>query len=96
MRLTVTAKPRSRRESVTVLRTDDGDPHLVVRVHAAAVDGAANEAVTKAVARALGVRAWQVALARGHRSRSKIVTVAAPDEAVRAALALLREETAGQ
>jgi uncharacterized protein YggU (UPF0235/DUF167 family) len=56
-----------------------GDPaRLVVAVTARAVDGAATEAVLRAVADALGVRARQVTLASGATARDKLLEVADP------------------
>ena len=56
VRLVVRAKPGSRKESVTVAAHEGESEVVVVRVQARAVDGAANTAVVKAVAAALGVR----------------------------------------
>lgn len=70
-RYTVHAKPGSRRPGVEV--GDDGS--LTVRVGARAVDGAANEAVVRAIAEHLGVRASAVSITRGHAARTKLVDV---------------------
>lgn len=70
-RYTVHAKPGSRRPGVAAA----ADGSLTVRVGARAVDGAANEAVIRAVADHLGVRASSVSIARGHASRTKLVDV---------------------
>ena len=51
------------------------DGALVVRVTARAVDGAATEAVLKAVASALGLRPYEVALVSGATSRTKVLEV---------------------
>jgi len=71
VRYTVHAKPGSRRPGVEV--GEDGS--LTVRVAARAVDGAANEAIVRAVAGHLGVRPSAVVIARGHGARTKLVDV---------------------
>lgn len=48
-------------------------PALVIAVTAPAVDGRANEAVLRALARALGVRPSRVEVASGHTARNKAV-----------------------
>jgi len=53
---------------------------LGVSVSARAVDGAATAAVLAAVAQAFGVRARDVSLVSGHRSRTKVLEVAMADE----------------
>lgn len=50
---------------------------LVVRVTAAPVEGAANDAVLAALARALGVPRSDLALESGARGRSKVVSAPA-------------------
>ena len=52
-----------------------GDDALVVAVQAPAVDGRATEAALKALAKALGCRATEVALVSGTTSRTKLVEV---------------------
>ncbi len=104
IRITVRAKPGSHRPSVTRLRLPAVTtqparpaselPELLVRVRAKAVDGAANIAITDAVAKALGLRRSAVTLARGTRSRVKLLDLDATDQEVRAALAGLAEEPA--
>jgi len=59
-------------------RTAVGGSHdgaLVVRVSARAVDGAATEAVLKAVASALGLRPYEVTLLSGATSRTKVLEI---------------------
>src|SRR4051794_19177281 len=51
-------------------------PALIVAVGAPAVDGRATEAVRRALAEALGVRAGDVMLRLGATSRDKVFTVA--------------------
>ncbi len=48
---------------------------LAVKVTAAPVEGAANEAVIKLLARALKLRASDMSIASGHNSRDKVITV---------------------
>ncbi|GAA2906850.1 hypothetical protein Acy02nite_12080 [Actinoplanes cyaneus] len=67
-------------------------PHgaaLIVAVGAPAVDGRATEAVRRALADALGVRAADVALRIGATSRDKVFTVDAPAGEVESRLARL-------
>lgn len=66
-------------------------PALIVAVGAPAVDGKATEAVRRALADALRVRAADVALKLGATSRDKVFTVAAPAAAIAARLTDLRE-----
>jgi uncharacterized protein (TIGR00251 family) len=65
--LTVRVTPRSGRDEV--VRLDDGVLH--VRVTAPPVEGAANAAVTKLLAAALGIPARDVVLAGGASGRVK-------------------------
>lgn len=82
--LRVRLTPRGGRDEVRLL--DDGS--LAVRVAAPPVDGRANDALRKAVAKALGVAPSRVTLVRGERSREKTLSVEGigPDD-VRARLA---------
>ncbi len=71
IRLTVRVKPGASRAKV-------GGSHegaVIVAVNAPPVDGAANEAVVRAVAGALGVKARQIRVASGHTSRTKILAI---------------------
>ena len=52
---------------------------LSIRVAERAVEGAANEAVIKAVAEALGVRARDVRIVHGRQSRRKLLEVTGAD-----------------
>ncbi|MEY4555500.1 MAG: hypothetical protein RL093_619 [Pseudomonadota bacterium] len=54
----------------------EGRPVLKVRVRARPVEGEANEALVKLMAKALGVPKSAVAIQRGGQSRTKMVTVA--------------------
>lgn len=64
--------PRAGREEIAGER----DGCVLVRVRAAPQDGEANEAVRRLIAARLGVRASEVELLRGVRSRRKTVRVA--------------------
>jgi len=59
----------------------DGRPVLKVRVRARPVDGEANQALVKYLAKALGVPKSSVTLARGGQSRLKMILVDGLDEA---------------
>jgi uncharacterized protein (TIGR00251 family) len=74
MRIAVRAHPGASRERAQW----DGDV-LHVWVTARAVEGQANAALVKAVARALGVRASAVTLVSGERGRDKVIEVAGAD-----------------
>jgi uncharacterized protein (TIGR00251 family) len=67
----VRVQPRAAREEIVGWQ----DEALRVRVTAPPVEGEANTAVRKLVARALGVAPSAVALVRGERSRDKVVRV---------------------
>lgn len=69
--LRVRLTPRASREQVAL--RDDGS--LAVRVTAPPVDGRANDALERAVARALRVPPSRVAVVRGARSRDKTLRV---------------------
>jgi uncharacterized protein (TIGR00251 family) len=82
--LRVRLTPRGGRDEVRLL--DDGS--LAVRVAAPPVEGRANDALRKVVAKALGVAPSRVQLVRGERSREKTLSVEGIDAAgVRARLA---------
>jgi uncharacterized protein YggU (UPF0235/DUF167 family) len=53
----------------------DGREELKIRVAEAPADGAANEAVTRLLAGALGISRSQVAITSGHASRHKRIQV---------------------
>ena len=72
-------------------------PHgaaLIVAVGAPAVEGKATEAVRRALAEALGVRAADVALRLGATSRDKVFTVTRAGDEVAGRLAVLRDGSA--
>ncbi|NUT49385.1 MAG: DUF167 domain-containing protein, partial [Saccharothrix sp.] len=68
----IRVKPGAKREAVGGRW---GEGALVVAVAAPAVEGKANEAVRKALARAFGVRRQDVEVISGERGRDKVVQV---------------------
>ena len=76
MRFAVRVKPGAKREAVGGRHGDA----LVVAVTAPAIEGKANDAVRKALAKSFGVRKQDVTIVTGERGRDKIVEVPdAPD-----------------
>jgi len=75
--LRVRIQPRAARAGVAGER----EGALVVRVTAAPVEGAANEALCRLLGRTLGLAASRVEVVRGARGREKLVRVAGLDAA---------------
>lgn len=69
--LTIRLQPRARRNAVV----DERDGVLRVSVAAAPVDGQANAALCKLIAKRTGVPRTRVTIVRGERSRDKVVRV---------------------
>ena len=83
--LTVRLQPRARRNAIG----EERDGVLRVTVAAAPVDGQANAALCKLIAKRAGVARGRVTVVRGERSRDKVVRVEGLGTAeVRAALGL--------
>jgi uncharacterized protein YggU (UPF0235/DUF167 family) len=61
-------------------------PVLVVRVAAPAADGAANEAVLRALAHAFGISRRDARIVSGTRNRNKVVELDGADPAILAGL----------
>jgi uncharacterized protein (TIGR00251 family) len=81
--ITVRLQPRARRDEVVGER----DGRVVIRVTAPPVDGKANEALCRLIAKAAGVAPSRVSVVRGHGAREKIVRVeGVGEEELRAAL----------
>jgi uncharacterized protein (TIGR00251 family) len=79
--------PRARRDEIAGERAG----RLLIRLTAPPVDGAANAALCRLVARRAGVAARQVSILRGHASRDKLVRVEGLSEAeLRASLTSAR------
>ena len=83
IRLSVRVTPRA--ASIAIVRYEN--EVLSLRLTAPPVEGAANQACCTFVAEALGVRAGQVTVVGGHKSRDKVLLVTDPSpEEVRASL----------
>lgn len=68
--------PRSPRPGIGEWRVDElGRQHLEVRVAEAPTDGSANDAVTKLLARALGLSRSEVTIISGATSRNKRIAI---------------------
>jgi uncharacterized protein YggU (UPF0235/DUF167 family) len=76
-RLTVRLTPHSGREELVA----SGDGRYAGRVTAPPVDGRANDALCRLVARAAGVAPSRVRVVRGRRGREKVVEVDGLDAA---------------
>lgn len=76
VQLRVRVTPRGGRDAVEGIGADGDDaPHLKVRVAAAPVDGDANDAVEKLVAKWLGVAKTKVEVISGTTARLKMLMI---------------------
>jgi uncharacterized protein len=73
--IAVHVQPGAKRSSVAGLH----GARLKLRIAAPPVEGRANAAVVALIAERLGIPRAQVSVARGARSRDKLISVAAPD-----------------
>lgn len=90
IRLSVRVTPRAGREALGGLRTDEtGATRLLARVSAAPVDGGANAALIKLVARSLGVAKSAVVLTSGQTARAKTLEISGDPVALEARLRAL-------
>lgn len=71
-RLAVRLTPRASRDAIAGF---DERGRLLVRVTAVPVDGAANAACVRLVARALGIAPSRVSLIRGRHARDKVLNL---------------------
>ena len=76
-RLAVHVRPGARRVGLRGLRADGS---LVLAVAAPPEGGRANEAVAELLGETLGVRARDIEIVRGHRSRTKLIEVRGLEE----------------
>jgi uncharacterized protein (TIGR00251 family) len=72
MELTVRLTPRGGRDALTGVRADGV---ILARVSAPPVDGKANAALCRLLAKALGVAPSRVTIVRGQTARDKVVRV---------------------
>ena len=72
MRLSLRVQPRASRNEIVGWQ----DATLKLRVTAPPVDGAANAAIARLLARALGVSPSSISVVKGRQAREKIVEVA--------------------
>ena len=87
--------PKSSREGIEgIVTTDDGRAWLAVRLTAPPSDGAANEALVRLLAKALGVAKRDVALASGATARLKRLHISGDPAKLATALTKLIEEQA--
>jgi uncharacterized protein YggU (UPF0235/DUF167 family) len=79
--LHVRLTPRARDDRVEGWGEDEGGrPVLLVKVRAQPIEGEANAALEKVVAKALGLNARSVRVARGGKSRLKALEIDGLDE----------------
>ncbi|MTD59084.1 DUF167 domain-containing protein [Amycolatopsis pithecellobii] len=86
MRFTIRVKPGAKRDFV-------GGEHagaLIVSVRAPAIDGRANEAVRKVLAKELGVRGRNLVVVQGERGRDKVIELDAAPAGIEDVLSALR------
>jgi uncharacterized protein (TIGR00251 family) len=90
LRLTVRLTPRGGRDALGGVRRDQaGRAQLLARVSAPPVEGAANAALVKLVAKTLGVPKSAVTLASGQTARIKTLEIAGDPSALGRALKAL-------
>jgi uncharacterized protein YggU (UPF0235/DUF167 family) len=94
--LRVRVTPRAGRDALAGIHlASDGSQALAVKVRAAPEDGAANEAVCRCLAMALGRPASAVTLRAGATARLKTIGVAGDPAALEAILAAALDRVAG-
>lgn len=87
--VTVRLTPRGGRDALGSVVEVDGRPVLTARVASPPVDGAANAALVRLVAKALGVPKSAVALLSGETARVKTLEISGDPAALEARLAAL-------
>jgi uncharacterized protein len=93
--LDVRLTPRSARDALEGIECRaDGRPVLKARVRAAPVEGEANEALRRLIAKALGIAPRQIEFAAGATARLKRLLIAGDGRALDATLERLTQATA--
>ena len=93
--LDVRLTPRSARDAIEGVECRaDGRPVLKARVRAAPVEGEANEALRRLIAKELGIAPRQVAFAAGATAHLKRLRIAGDVRTLEAALERLTQQTA--
>jgi uncharacterized protein YggU (UPF0235/DUF167 family) len=83
LRLAVRLTPRGGRDAIEGWgRDQNGKPYLKARVAAAPIDGEANAALEKLIAKALKVPKSAVRIAAGAQARLKLIEIDGADEAL--------------
>lgn len=83
LRLAVRVTPRGGREAIGgIVRDAEGRPSLAVRLAAPPVEGAANAALVRFLAGALGLRRADVTILSGATGRQKMLHLAGDAEAL--------------
>jgi uncharacterized protein len=75
-RVAIRVQASARKNAIVGIR----DGVVLMRVTAPAIEGRANEAVQRFVARRVGVARSSVTIVRGHRSRDKVVEITGLDQ----------------
>jgi len=73
--LYVRLSPKASKDDVSGLKDFDGKTYVQARVRAVPEDGKANKAVVELIAARLGVPKTSIALASGHSSRLKTLSI---------------------
>ena len=71
MKIFVKAKPNSKKEEVQLI----DEQHFVIAVKESSVDGKANSAIIKALAKYLDIPPSTIEFVSGHRSKQKVLKV---------------------
>ncbi len=71
MKLTIHAKPNSKKEGIQKI----SDKEWIVRVRAQAIEGKANQAIVESISEELGIAKSKVKIVSGENSKLKILEI---------------------